>query len=212
MPSPERSTADNGSDRDPRGERLLAAAREMFLEKGYAATSMDQVAKAARASKTTLYTRFPSKEELFAAVIRRECEVWGATFPADAFDHIPFEEALLTIGRRMVGLLWSDAALHIHQVVQGEAMRQPAVAKAFHDNGPAPTLAAVAGFFARARDTGRWDIPDPEFAAEQFMAALEGGAHCQLSMGLCGIPSDEERERHVTRVVALFLRGISAAR
>ena len=58
---------------DAKEEKILAAARDLFLELGYAATSMDLVAQRAKASKTTLYTRFPSKETLFAETISTEC-------------------------------------------------------------------------------------------------------------------------------------------
>lgn len=64
--------------RGPRWERrkesrpaeLLAAALEFFVERGYAATRLDEVAARAGVSKGTLYLYFPSKEDLFKAVVR----------------------------------------------------------------------------------------------------------------------------------------------
>src|SRR5919202_1059428 len=50
--------------------RTISAARRLFLERGYLGTSMDAVALEARVSKQTLYVYYPSKEELFAAVLR----------------------------------------------------------------------------------------------------------------------------------------------
>src|SRR3954452_10089027 len=53
-------------------ERILAAAQKMFLQQGYLATSTDALlAEAGIASKETLYRYYPSKEELFTAVLRR---------------------------------------------------------------------------------------------------------------------------------------------
>src|SRR5580692_9580873 len=49
--------------------RLIRVARRAFIAHGYGATSMNQVARAARLSKTTLYTRFPSKAHLFRAIV-----------------------------------------------------------------------------------------------------------------------------------------------
>src|SRR5690606_2224532 len=49
---------------------LLAAALDLFVEKGFAATRVDEVAARAGVSKGTLFLYFPSKEELFKAVVR----------------------------------------------------------------------------------------------------------------------------------------------
>lgn len=54
-------------------EALIAAAGEMFVEQGYAQTSLDQIAGAARVSKGAIYHHFPDKPSLFAEVFAGEC-------------------------------------------------------------------------------------------------------------------------------------------
>lgn len=56
--------------KDARPQELLAAALDLFVERGFAATRLDDVARAAGVSKGTLYLYFCSKEELFKAVVR----------------------------------------------------------------------------------------------------------------------------------------------
>ena len=56
--------------KDARPQELLAAALEQFVERGYAATRLEDVAKRAGVSKGTLYLYFTNKEELFKAVVR----------------------------------------------------------------------------------------------------------------------------------------------
>lgn len=56
--------------KDARPQELLAAALDHFVERGFAATRLDDVARAAGVSKGTLYLYFSSKEELFKAVVR----------------------------------------------------------------------------------------------------------------------------------------------
>src|SRR6266853_2784518 len=56
--------------KESRPSELLAAALELFVERGFAATRLDEVAARAGVSKGTLYLYFSSKEELFKAVIR----------------------------------------------------------------------------------------------------------------------------------------------
>jgi AcrR family transcriptional regulator len=56
--------------KDARPQELLAAALDQFVERGYAATRLEDVAKRAGVSKGTLYLYFTNKEELFKAVNR----------------------------------------------------------------------------------------------------------------------------------------------
>jgi TetR/AcrR family transcriptional regulator len=56
--------------KDARPAELLAAALDLFVEKGYAATKVEEVAQRAGVSKGTLFLYYPSKEDLFKAVVR----------------------------------------------------------------------------------------------------------------------------------------------
>ena len=56
--------------KDARPGELLDAALEIFVEKGFAATRVEDVARRAGVSKGTVFLYFPSKEELFKAVVR----------------------------------------------------------------------------------------------------------------------------------------------
>src|ERR1700756_2888024 len=52
-------------------ERILDAARQVFLERGFEGASIEEIADTARSGKPTIYARFPNKEALFAAVVMR---------------------------------------------------------------------------------------------------------------------------------------------
>lgn len=200
--------AQPGAQPDPKTEKILAASKETFLELGYAGTSMDQIAQRARVSKTTLYTRFPSKEELFSATIQAECDRRGLSFAPEAFDDLPVEDALYRVARCFVDLLWSPEVVKMHQIVLGEAARFPEVAGLYYKAGPEKTIVAVVALFERMVRRGAVRIDDPAFAAIQFLAALQGGSRCALELGLCDYPPEEERDAFVRKAVALFVRGI----
>lgn len=195
---------------DARTERLLDAAKAIFLAHGYAAASMDQVARAAQASKTTLYSRFPSKEALFAASIQSECERRGMRFAPGDFDHLTLEAALREIGERFLALIWSPEALRIEQVVMGEAARQPEIARIYYEAAVVPACAAVTGYMARAMARGLLPDDDPQFIAMQFVASLQGGPHCALTLGMAEPPDADHRRAYIARAVGLFLRGAVA--
>lgn len=192
---------------DEKETKLLAAAKETFLEHGYAATSMDLVAQRARASKTTLYTRFPSKEALFEAVIAAECEAYGLRFSPREFDGLSVDEALCRIGARFLDLVCSGQCLKVEQVILGEAARFPEIARSFEREGPERVCAAVAAYFADAVERGLLDVADPRFAAEQFLCSLKGPSMQNAILRQRPPLEGSEREAFIAKAVALFLDG-----
>ena len=60
--------------RDQRRAQLLDAAKEVFTSKGYHAAAMDDIAEAAGVSKPVLYQHFPSKLDLYLALLDSSCE------------------------------------------------------------------------------------------------------------------------------------------
>lgn len=192
--------------------KILEAARDVFLELGYAATSMDLVAQRAKVSKTTLYTRFPSKDDLYTATISNECERHGMRFSPDSFDDLPLREVLIQAGTRFVELIWSDAAIRVHQSVMGEAQRVPEAARLFVKAGPEQGTAVMVALFERLAQRGLIEVDDPAFAAGQFLAAMQGGPYCILAISLAPPPTAEERAAFVAKAVDLFLHGVAPRR
>jgi TetR/AcrR family transcriptional regulator, mexJK operon transcriptional repressor len=195
---------------DPKEEKILAAAAEAFLEFGYAGTSMDIVAQRARASKTTLYTRFASKEELFAATISAYCIHHGMELQLDEMLRQPPEKVLCRIGRNFVDLILSPQAVRMEQIITGEAPRFPEVARIFHEAGPQRTINVVARYLAEAAARGQLSVADPQFTARQFLMSLKA-PNCEQMLALPLMPP-EERDAFVAKVVRLFLDGTAPRR
>ena len=98
--------------RDARRQAILAVAREVFMEDGYAAASMSAIAARVGGSKGTLYNYFPSKEDLFTAVIQDECELKQAAL----FDNLTAEgddatKVLREVGRRYTSMVLSERTI-----------------------------------------------------------------------------------------------------
>ena len=90
-----------------KAESILAAAKRAFLAAGFGAVSMDAIAREAGVSKATVYAHFAGKEELFGAVIGRECERYFARVSADELDPLDVRGSLTVLGRRFLDLLLS---------------------------------------------------------------------------------------------------------
>lgn len=193
---------------DPKADKILNAAKVLFMERGYADTSMDQVAQTARVSKTTLYTRFPSKEALFGAAVSRECERSGLVFTPEDLIELPLEEALYRIARSFIEIMCSKEKIRAKQILVAEAGRFPELARVFFDAGPEKGHEALRRFFRLVKHRGLAQIADPDLTARMF-DGITAGAFCwELELGLCDVPAPEERDTFARAAVKLFINGI----
>jgi AcrR family transcriptional regulator len=108
-------------------ERILDAAKRLFLEQGFEATSCEHVAALARAGKASLYARFPNKEALFAAVIRRTVD--RALAPAGDVDAtLPLRERLIVVGISLLEHSLQPDAVALMRAIIAVAPRMPELA------------------------------------------------------------------------------------
>ena len=194
------------NDPDLKTRRLIDVARLLFVAKGYAATSMDEVASVARMSKTTLYTRYPSKAELFAAVIAAHGDSSGMNFDLAELASLPVAEALCTIAERFVEFTCQPEAVRLQLVYESEGSQLPEVVAAFERSGPEHDITMVEGYLAAKVGLGELALEDPRFAAGYFLNAVKGtpsGASLSPYAGL----TPAQRRVHIRRIVALFLDG-----
>src|SRR4051812_15375088 len=105
--------------------RLRSAALELFLDRGYDATTMDAVARKAGITRRTLYARHPDKERLFVDVLtwaRTRAPWLEADFTVDADD---LEAALTAIGHAAVRRAVDPDVVRIDRLVITEWRRFP---------------------------------------------------------------------------------------
>src|SRR5579885_550299 len=109
-----------GEERQGKGAAILAAAERAFLAHGFGAVSMDAIARAAGASKATVYAHFASKEELFGAVVAHLSERRFHGFSVEALDPRDIEASLTTIATRFLDLVLSPEAIALNRVIIAE--------------------------------------------------------------------------------------------
>jgi TetR/AcrR family transcriptional regulator, mexJK operon transcriptional repressor len=157
---------------DRKRRQIRQAAVGEFLRTGYAGTSMDDVAAAARVSKQTVYKHFGSKEELFVAIIEATVgEVMDEVFERAAPSpdrHGELAHELLTMGRRLIVPIMQPEFLALRRLVTGEASRFPQLGQAWWKGGPARLMAELAGLLRQAGKDGELAIDDPDLAAQQL--------------------------------------------
>ena len=190
----------------PPDERIVTAAKSLILAHGYAVTSMDQIAHLAKVSKTTLYKYYRSKAELFAALVLGRTEVSRMEFKPEDLAGLEIDAALFEIGRRFVDLICSPDSLRVELVYHSEGMRFPEVAEAFRHAGPELVVTLVESYIRAANQRGLIAVPDPHFAAIQFLIALKGDPYGIASLRSIG-PSKESQATYIRKVIELYLNG-----
>ncbi len=157
-----------------KAESILAAAKRNFLASGFGAVSMDTIAREAGVSKATVYAHFADKEELFGAVIGRECEHRFAGLSVGELDPRDVRRSLTALARRFLDLLLSPDAIALHRIILGEVTRFPLLGKVFWHAGPERNLVQIEGFMRSAAAAGSLTLADTRLAAEQFVGLVRG--------------------------------------
>jgi TetR/AcrR family transcriptional regulator, regulator of autoinduction and epiphytic fitness len=152
---------------------ILEGGMQEFLIHGYAATSMDRVAIAAKVSKATVYSHFQDKESLFIALIQRLVEqkfqsIFGA---ADAqILQMPLEVVLSNFANRALDLGANEPQfLNFMRLILGESERFPELARAFVRNVEQTAFSRLCHYFTHCPHL---ELSDPEATARIFVGAI----------------------------------------
>lgn len=157
---------------NPKREQILQGAMQVFLQQGYAGTSMDRVAEVAGVSKNTIYNHFRDKEGLFTALIEH---ITSDRFQI-VFGKVPLEGepeiVLRKIAEKLLATIMSDREyISFLRLLIGESERFPQLAQLFVSNLPKKVLSLLGEYF---RSHPEINLPNPEATARIFMGSLMG--------------------------------------
>ena len=196
---------------DVRREAIIDVAAEVFMEQGFAATSMSAIAARLGGSKGTLYNYFKNKDELFEAYVARYCAQKREALSSH-LEGTDVRAALTSFGRHLLEMLLSDFTLRNFRIMVAETERAPRIGRAVYEAGPASGLALLAEFLSAAAQAGKLELKDPMVAAHQFSALCQSR---MLRARLCGVmaePTAEEIAREVEEALATFMAAFGPGR
>lgn len=196
--------------KETRPQELLDAALLLFVEKGFAATRSEEVARAAGVSKGTLYLYYPSKEDLFKAVVRQKLTslITEGQLIADGWDGstaVLLHDLVITWWERF----GATPAAGIHKVVLAEVRNFPELAEFYVQEVIAPCDRLFSQVVARGVARGEFrDLPVHE-VAHALMAPVIFMALHQHSFGACPVHGlDIDRTATLKTQIDLLLRGL----
>jgi TetR/AcrR family transcriptional repressor of mexJK operon len=178
---------------------IVKAALELFLEQGYAATSMDAVASQAGVTKQTVYRYYPSKEDLFTAVLEKIRADEPATF---TFGDADLDTELSNFGCDLLAFHLTPAALGVYKMMFSEG-GQESLLKPFMKAGPNRVMKPLMEFLQKRCP----ELEEVAFYAQMF-ASMVLVPRNQLIMQGRGRITRADQETHVNNVVRLFLQGM----
>ncbi|GAB7532587.1 TetR/AcrR family transcriptional regulator [Pseudomonas sp. 3A(2025)] len=190
---------------------IVETAASVFLELGYEGTSMNEVSKRLGGSKATLYGYFPSKEELFVAVVEMYATAHlndaVSGLVATATEHVSLKEQLLQFGRRMLMIILNDStAIRVYRMVLAESGRSE-IGVLFHQSGPSQCIDALSAHITRAMQNGELHNANPRVRAKQFLSLLTAEPDERLFQQAPQPVTLAQIEEMVTNAVDLFLGG-----
>ncbi|HEY6434410.1 MAG TPA: TetR/AcrR family transcriptional regulator [Acetobacteraceae bacterium] len=210
MQIPSRAPKRRFRRKDARPSEIVEAALALFTDRGFAATRLEDVAARAGIGKGTIYLYFPTKEELFRAVVRRRLVPNLDAIEAMIARHAGSSaELLLGVAARAQQLIATDIAA-IPKLVLAESGNFPAIAQLYAEEVAKRGLAMLERVFARGIASGEFRPLDPHCLVPVFTGPLLQMALWQQSLGRhTDIQFDPAKviETHVD----VFLRGIAAA-
>lgn len=193
--------------RDDRRAAIILAARELFFAHGYGRTAMSAVAARIGGSKTTLWTHFPSKEALFAAVVDDIARSYEAALDLELPDAQPAEAVLHRFGCAVLETVQLDPIVELQRLVTGEAGRFPELARIYWQAGPARFKSKLTTFVERRMQIGELRRGEAVVAARQFAGMLQIGPHQMHVLGLVPKLSAGDRSAIVDAAVDSFSRS-----
>jgi AcrR family transcriptional regulator len=116
-----------------RKEAILQQARHLFATKGYAETSMDDIAHANHIQKASLYHYFKSKQHILLDMIDLEGTRWTGRM-RDIPATTDFRESLILVGKALLQNLDDPAGREFFQIIYLESNKNPAIFKAFKES------------------------------------------------------------------------------
>ena len=201
-------TSENAVPASARGQqrkaRILAAATKLFLKEGYGDTSIDAIVEKSGGSKATLYSFYPTKADLFRAVVD-SIVVSNEGVELKSLDNV--RDTLVNFSEERLRVVFSRKHRALMRLIIGERDRFPDIARMYYERGPLHGDTLLRDYFETLIDKGLIDIRSPVEASEFFRGMLMHQRYIDQLYLNAPVPSAEEVSVRARHVVDRFLEA-----
>jgi AcrR family transcriptional regulator len=192
-------------------EHVLSVARELFLEQGFARTSLNQIAADAAVTKRTIYVKLGGKNELLRLVVAQVLQT-ARTQLDDPGPNTSIAARLGRFARSMLSIALAPDVLRLHRLMVAEALRFPQLARLMDEQLAHGARASLEELLRDEMRRGRLTLTDPDMKAQLLSAMILGEPQRASLMGPAPW-SEEQCSNYVDAAVRLFLASqITTAR
>jgi len=195
--------------KDARPEEIISAALEVFADRGFAATKLEDVARRAGVTKGTIYLYFENKEALFKALIRQtivpviaQGEELAKSFPGSARELF---ERLVREYWRLVG---ETSLVGIPKLMMAEANNFPELARFYYEEVVTRGHRLMAGVLERGIKAGEFRPVNVAVATKLAMAPVMHAVVARKAFSAC-MPEGFDVASYLDTHIDLYLHGIS---
>lgn len=189
-----------------RRQAIIDIACTAFLKNGYAATTMSSIAEQLGGSKTTLWRYFPSKQDLFVAVMDNLIGTYVDTLSNRLILDGDIGITLQDFGEELLQALMQKPIIDLIRLVTGEAGRFPEIAELFHRRGRGRGLMIIQAYMDAAVERGDLRDTDTSYAAQHFIALCRCGCYQRYLSGGGKKPGKAQIRQDINAAVSAFLR------
>ena len=198
-----------------KSDQVLEAARRVFLERGFDAATVEEVALDAGVSKATVYSNFRDKHALLEAMIDRvtaESRAILSTAVQPLDEGGPLKERFTRVGIALVRGVLRPEVIQLRRLALSTAVEFPDSASLYWQRGPGATIEMLSGRLEAMNAAGEIACRHPGGTAALFAYALIGPLQDRMLFEPTHAASDDDVTDHIERAVDMLLAAIRVPR
>jgi len=189
-------------------KKIIKAAANLFFEKGFSNTSIDDIIKITGGSKRAIYKEFGNKSGLFSMIIQTYTDKVLHEVQFEKFDENNLELSLKKFGYALVQSYMKPEIIGLYTMIFKEAKAFPDLAKEFYEKGPMLGTLKLSELLQNCIDKGKLKKLPSYKLASFFTSILRNKIHSGVFLNSSEAVSLEEIKEDVDLVVEIFLNGI----
>lgn len=186
-------------------QRILNAAKSLFLKCGYQGSSMNQIAQEAGVTKLTVYNHFQDKANLFACAIAATCDELINARPFNLQPNSDFHHAFVHACELALNISNLPEAIKLERLLIELAAEQNPLAQIFYEASHLRMNAVWENFFQQAIDLGFIQAEELRTLTLLIVSLLFGMRHHEVLLGVREVPTAEEKQQILLNSIEIFM-------
>lgn len=190
-------------------QRYIEVATELFLERGFEGTGLDQLIERCGGSKLTIYSYFGDKKGLLKAVVMDLTEQLQQELIFEINESNDIRSQLMIFANRYIKSIYTPELLKLIRLVMTQTKNEPELVDFFLERGPFHSQNILHTFITEQHNLGRLTIDNKFLACDQLLGALKGNRYFE-ALFTDRLISEQEMTRYAEHAIDAFLRCYQA--